>query len=168
MNIRQEKWDDQEEIYQVNQLAFKGHEESKLVDKLRETRAYIPELSLVAEKNNILVGHIMFSHIHIIGGKEWPSLALAPMAVLPAYQGKGIGSALLEEGIKRARAMGFPSIVVLGHKDYYPKFGFSKASHWGVKCPFEVPDESFMAMELYPAALEGKSGTVQYSSAFAV
>ena len=168
MNIRQEKWDDQEEIYQLNQLAFKGPEESKLVDKLRETQAFIPELSLVAVKNNIIVGHILFSHVHIVGRKSWPSLALAPMSVLPAYQGKGIGTALIEEGVKRARAMGFPSIIVLGHKDYYPKFGFKKASKWGVKCPFEAPDEAFMAMELYPAALEGKAGTVQYSKAFAV
>ena len=167
MNIRSEKFEDEEEIYQINQLAFKRHDESKLIDNIRATDAFIPELSLIAEKNNIIVGHILFSHIHIISRKEWPSLALAPMAVLPAYQKKGIGSALIQEGLKRARAMGYPSVIVLGHKEYYPKFGFEKASKWGIKCPFEVPDESFMAKELFTAALDGKRGVVKYSEVFA-
>lgn len=166
MNIRAEKWEDGEEIYQINQLAFKGHDEGKLVDNIRSTDAFIPELSLIAEKNNIIVGHILFSHIHIVSRKEWPSLALAPMAVLPAYQKKGIGSALIQEGLKRARAMGFPSVIVLGHKDYYPKFGFEKASKWGIKCPFEVPEESFMARELFTGALDAKPGIVRYSAVF--
>ena len=168
MNIRAEKWEDEEEIYQLNQLAFKGDEESKLIDNLRTTHAFIPELSLIAEKQSIIVGHILFSLIHIVGKKEWPSLALAPMSVLPAYQQKGIGTALVQEGLKRARAMGFPSVFVLGHKDYYPRFGFSKASKWSVKCPLDVPDEAFMAMELFPAALENKSGTLKYSKAFGI
>lgn len=166
MNIRAEKWEDEEEIYQINQLAFNGHDEGKLVDNIRSTDAFIPELSLIAEKNNIIVGHILFSHIHIMSRKEWPSLALAPMAVLPAYQKKGVGTALIQEGLKRARAMGFPSVIVLGHKDYYPKFGFEKASKWGIKCPFKVADENFMAKELFTAALDGKPGTIRYSEVF--
>ena len=94
------------------------------------------------------------------------SLALAPMAVIPEFQKQGIGTKLIKKGIEQAKELGFDSIVVLGHKEYYPKFGFIRASNWSIKCPFEVPDEAFMAIELTERAFEDKAGTVKYPDEF--
>ena len=88
------------------------------------------------------------------------------MAVIPEYQRKGIESKLIKKGIEKAKELGFDSIIVLGHEDYYPKFGFERASKWNIRCPFEVPDEAFMAIELTEKALEGKAGTVKYPDEF--
>ncbi len=126
----------------------------------------MPELSLVAEMDDKIVGHILFSKIQIVGESIYDSLALAPMAVIPEYQMKGLGSKLVARGLYRAKELGFNSVIVLGHKDYYPKFGFQRASKCGIKCPFKVPDEVFMAIELTENALDGESGIVQYSDEF--
>ena len=88
------------------------------------------------------------------------------MAILPEFQGLGVGSELIKEGMEKAKELGFNSIIVLGHKDYYPKFGFKKASRWKIKCPFKVPDEAFMAIELSDGALEDKAGIVVYPDEF--
>jgi predicted N-acetyltransferase YhbS len=88
------------------------------------------------------------------------------MAVISEYQKKGIGSKLVAKGLEKAKELGFNSIIVLGYKDYYPKFGFQRASRWDIKCPFEVPDEVFMAIELTEKALNGKPGIVQYPDEF--
>ena len=114
----------------------------------------------------------MFSRIWIVedhsgpGNARFETLALAPLAVAPAYQKKGIGGRLIGQGLAAAKELGFSSVIVLGHSGYYPRFGFQKASKWGIKCPFEVPDEVFMALELTPRALSGHAGTVQYPSEF--
>jgi predicted N-acetyltransferase YhbS len=110
----------------------------------------------------------LFSKIKIIGVKEYESLALAPMAVLPKYQKQGIGAKLIKEGLKKAKKIGFDSVFVLGHKDYYPRFGFEKASRWNIKCPFKVPDEAFMAIELSVGALKERSGIVEYPKEFGI
>ncbi len=94
------------------------------------------------------------------------SLALAPVSVLPEYQNKGIGKDLIHKALEQAKELGHQSIVVLGHPEYYPKFGFEKASQWGIEASFEVPDEAFMAIELYKNSLENVSGIVEYSSVF--
>ena len=91
---------------------------------------------------------------------------LAPIAVIPELQKQGIGGKLIKKGIKKAKELEFDSIIVVGHKDYYPKFGFQKASQWGMKCPFEVPDEAFMAIELIVKALENKAGVVHFPQEF--
>ncbi len=172
--IKQETAADYEDVKQVIKAAFANAEHSdknehKLVARLRDSDEYISELSLVAvdKDRNHIVGHILLSKIKIIHDNyAVESLALAPIAVLPEYQHKGIGKRLISEALKIATAIGFKSVVVLGHPDYYPKFGFEKASKWGIKAPFEVPNEAFMAVELKEGALKNASGVVEYPSVF--
>lgn len=164
--IRQEEKKDRKDIYEVNRLAFGQENESKLIDRIRAGSNFVPGLSLVAVTGGKTVGHILFSKIKIIGSSVFKTLALAPMAVVPAFQKQGIGSELVKEGMSRAKELGFDSIIVVGHKNYYRRFGFEGASKWDIKCPFEVPDEAFMAVELTEKALEGKSGTVEYPEEF--
>ncbi|MFA0962800.1 GNAT family N-acetyltransferase [Roseivirga sp. BDSF3-8] len=169
MKIRQEKAEDQSFVYEVNEEAFGRKDEAGLVNALRKDQAFIPELSLVAENDGQLVGHILFTRLEIIQeGHTYPSLALAPMAVLSACQHSGIGSKLIKEGLKRARQAGYRSVIVLGHESYYPRFGFEPASRWGIKAPFEVPDAAFMALPLAEDGLEGVSGTVRYAASFGI
>ncbi len=168
MIIRKEKKEDFNSIYKINEQVFKQKDESELIERIRAGRNFIPELSLVAEENGKLIGHILFSKIKIIGEKEYESLALAPMAVLPEFQKQGIGGKLIKEGLNKARELGFNSVIVIGHKEYYPRFGFERASKWNIKCPFEVPDEAFMAVELNAGALTEKSGIVEYPKEFGI
>lgn len=168
MIIRQEQKKDQTFIKFINDLAFEGENESKLVEGIRETDAFIPELSLVADiGDGEIVGHILFSRISINNETcSHPSLALAPVSVHPEHQLKGIGSKLIREGILRAKKLGHTSIVVLGHPEYYPKFGFIPTSEKGIEPPFDVPREVYMVLELMPNALEHVKGVVKYSSPF--
>lgn len=166
--IREENNKDFNEVYEVIKLAFMNaehtdHNEHNLVNKLRDSEAFVKDLSLVAEDNDKIVGHIMLTKINI-GNNE--SLALAPLSVLPNYQKSGIGSKLIIESHKRAKELGYNSVVVLGHSDYYPRFGYEPASKWGIKAPFEVQDENFMAIELVKDGLKDVSGTVNYAKEF--
>ncbi|MNL62716.1 Acetyltransferase (GNAT) family protein [compost metagenome] len=110
----------------------------------------------------------MFSKIYIVDdqGNRTPSIALAPVAVLPQFQKQGIGTQLIERGLSDARVLNFKSAVVLGHPTYYPKFGFVKAEKWSIKAPFDVPSEAFMAIELVENTLQGIAGTVEYPKEF--
>ena len=170
--IRQETEKDYKLSETVVEKAFKNaehtdHKEHLLVAKLRKGGAFIPELSLVAELDGEIVGHIMLTKLLIENeGSKYDSLALAPVSVVPEHQNKGIGSALISESLKIAKEIGFKSVIVLGHNKYYPRFGFKPASTWGIKAPFDVPDEFFMALELGDGALEDISGTVVYSKEF--
>ncbi|WP_368297951.1 GNAT family N-acetyltransferase [Cytobacillus firmus] len=139
-----------------------------LVKRIRNSDAFIPELFLVALTHaKEIAGHILLSKITIGDGeKAADSLALAPVSVAPAYQGKGIGSQLIRTALYKAKEAGYQSVIVLGHKDYYPKFGFKPASLWNIQAPFEVPDEVFMALELTENALKNTAGVVHYSKAF--
>ena len=166
LKIRTEVEKDHERVCEINNLAFQQEDESRLIENIRKSENFIPELSLVAEIEDQIVGHILFSKVQIIGSSVFESLALAPMAVIPDLQKKGIGTELINKGMKKAKEMGFDSIIVLGHSEYYPKFGFQKASKWNITCPFGVPDEAFMAIELIEKALDGKSGTVKYPDEF--
>lgn len=94
------------------------------------------------------------------------SLALAPLSVMPEFQRKGVGSALIRQGLHNAKDLGYSSVIDLGHADYYPRFGFKPASSWNITCPFPTPDEAFMALELLPHALDGIAGVVEYAPAF--
>ena len=133
-----------------------------MIERIRGSKNFVPELSLIAEKNGKIVGHILLSKIKINGEKEYESLILAPLAVLPELQKQGIGEKLITEGLKKAKELGFSSVIVVGHKDYYPKYGFEKASKRNIKCSFKVPDEAFMAIELNIGALAEKSGIVEF------
>jgi len=165
--LRPEMIDDYASITEVNDLAFCQKNEGQLILRLRGTKKFIPELSLVAEIDSRIVGHILFYPIQIKGDDQvFPSLALAPMAVLPEFQKQGIGSQLVREGLKRARKLGFKSVIVLGHAAYYPRFGFEPASRWGVQPPFEVPDDVFMALELVKDGLKDIQGRVEYPPEF--
>lgn len=172
VTIRQEQKSDYRKTKEVVKKAFLNEEysdkkEHELVKRIRECNAFVPELSIVAVDEEI-VGHIMLSKITIEkDGASVDSLALAPVSVATGHQKKGIGGKLIVAALEKAKGLGYGSVVVLGHPEYYPKFGFKKASEWNIKAPFEVPDEVFMVMELRENALEGVKGIVQYSSAFA-
>ena len=167
LSLRHETVNDYSGIKLVNDLAFGQPVEGKLVDSLRTNPEYIDKLSIVAEKDGQIIGHILFFPIKIKSGDlEYETLSLAPMSVLPEFQGKGVGGRLILKGIEVANKFGFKSVIVLGHKEYYPRFGFKPANQWGVKPPFDVPDEVFMAIELVENSLKGKAGTVQYPKEF--
>lgn len=108
----------------------------------------------------------MLSPVSLTGHADLKIMGLAPMAVAPEHQRKGVGSALVRAGLERCKQLGFGAAVVLGHAGYYPRFGFSPATHFGIGCEYEAPEEAFMAVELQPGYLQGKSGTVRYHSAF--
>ena len=166
-NIRPESESDCSAITEVNGRAFGGPAEGRLVERLRNTPDFIAELSLVAESDGRVIGHILFHPVVIrAGDTEHPALALAPMSVLPEHQKRGIGSRLVEEGVRRAKQLGHKSVIVLGHPEYYPRFGFRRASLWSIKVPFDAPDEAVMALELETDALQGKGGAVEYPVEF--
>lgn len=147
---------------------YSDKKEHILVNRIRKSDAFIPGLSLVAlNQDKDIVGHILLSKIKIVDGDNAVnSLALAPVAVVPEHQKKGIGSQLIHAALKKAKEVGYHSVIVLGHKDYYPKFGFKQASLWNIQAPFEVPNEVFMALELTENSLENVQGVVHYSKAF--
>jgi putative acetyltransferase len=166
--IRPESPADAAAIHEVNHKAFEGSEaEPNLVDALRQTEDFIPELSLVAEENGKIVGHILFSSIHILSaGDQIAALSLAPMAVLPEQQNRGIGSALVRRGLKECQRLGHRIVLVLGHPGYYPRFGFSAKLAQPLGCPYGEPGDAWMALELVPGVLDGVEGTVVYPPAF--
>jgi len=164
MLIRPENESDKDAVYAVNISAFKTSAEARLADDLRE-RAQ-PHVSLVAVENRRIVGHIMFSPVYLPRHPDVKLMGLAPMSVEPEFQRRGIGSALIKTGLKHCRQLGIDAVVVLGHPEYYPRFGFFPSSRFGIDCEYEVPEEVFMTMELNPGSLTGISGTVIYHSAF--
>jgi putative acetyltransferase len=149
----------------VNELAFGRPDEADLVDVLREEAR--PFLSLVAvDEGERVVGHILFTPVTIEGAADGRlELGLGPMAVLPAHQKQGIGSRLVAAGLDECRRVGAGLVVVLGHPEFYPRFGFLPASRLGLRCAWPVPDEVFMALELQPSA-PGAAGLVSYHPAF--
>ncbi|MBC2253598.1 N-acetyltransferase [Listeria welshimeri] len=168
MIIRKEQPQDFQAIRRVNEEAFKGTVEADLIESIRSSDYYQPSLSLVVEAfDGNIVGYLMFSEISLeaAGGSRF-ILALAPLAVLPEYQGSRIGSKLMEEGIRLAREKAYPAIAVLGHADFYPRFGFISSEQFGIRAPFDVPAEYFMLLELYDGSLENLAGTIHYPAAF--
>ena len=165
--IRAETAKDYAAIYEVNQKAFGGEVESRLIEALRKSSQFLSELSLVAEENQKIVGHILFSPAVIDTGKEKaPILALGPMAVIPEFQNQGVGSELVREGLTECKRLGYDVVVLVGHPHFYPRFGFTPARAKGLECTFEVGDEAFMITELVPEALEGMRGVVRYPAEF--
>ena len=165
MNIREEVPSDIEMIWEVNTEAFETEAEASLVNALRNSG--YTYLSLVAETENKVVGHILFTPVELCGNdNKLKIMGLAPMAVLSKYQNKGIGSKLVQAGLERCRSLGYDAVVVLGHPDYYPKFGFAPSVKYGIKSEYEVPDEAFMILELIPGSLKNHEGVVKYHEAF--
>ncbi|MFC2123738.1 GNAT family N-acetyltransferase [Bacteroidota bacterium] len=163
LKIRHETVNDHSGIKKINDLAFGQPVEGVLIDKLRKSPNYNEKLSIVAEIVGGIIGHVLFFPIKIYDGEKYhDSLSLGPMAVVPKFQGKGIGGKLILHGIQVSKDLGFTSVVVLGHKDYYPRYGFKPASGWEISAPFKVPDEAFMARELIVDGLKGITGTVVY------
>jgi len=161
--IRQETAADRAAVAALNDAAFGGSAESALVERLRD--AGLATISLVAVEPEGLVGHLLLSPLEVeMDGRPVRSLALAPMAVALGRQRRGIGSALVREGLRLAREYGWEAVVVLGHPDYYPRFGFSAGLAARLQGPFAGP--AFMALELVPAALAGERGRVAYPAAF--
>jgi putative acetyltransferase len=162
IEIREERADDIAAVRDLNRHAFGQDQESNIVDALRANGAVL--LSLVAILNDRVVGHIMYSPV-IVGGKV-QGAALAPMAVLPEYQRRGIGSKLIEAGNRRLKDAGCPFIVVVGHAEYYPRFGFRPASERGFKCEWDAPNDVFMLLVLDEAKMKGVSGLAKYRHEF--
>jgi putative acetyltransferase len=164
MIIRDEQHADHPAVYAVNSSAFRSPAEANLVDFLRDQVE--PIISLVAEDDNEIIGHILFSPVSLTGHSDARIMGLGPMAVKPEQQGNGIGSALVRAGLAKSRELGFGAVVVLGHTWFYPRFGFTPSSKYGIRCEFDVPEEAFMVIELQPGYLEGRSGTIKYHPAF--
>lgn len=165
ITIRAEKTEDRYAIHRVNELAFGQPNEANLVDALRANA--IPFISLVAVGDEQVVGHISFSPVTVESESgTFAAIGLAPMAVLPEYQNQGIGSQLVREGLKECQRLGHDIVVVLGHPNYYPRFGFAPASLKGLRSEYDVPDEVFMVAELREGALRGRRGLVKYHREF--
>ncbi len=165
--IRKEQPGDEEQIRFVNTRAFGQNAEADIVDTLRRT---CPEgVSLVALRDRIIAGHILFTPAEIVSAKgSFHGMGLAPMSVLPELQRQGIGSALVRAGIEEIRRASQPFIIVLGHPTYYPRFGFVPASRCGITSEYNgVPDEAFMMLVLDESALAGVAGTAKYRPEFA-
>jgi putative acetyltransferase len=165
ITIRPETALDHEAIHRVNRLAFGRDEEARLVDALR--REEYMRLSLVAEVEGEIIGHILFSYLPIITeNRLLPALALAPMAVMPEHQRRGIGSELVRRGLELCREQGYRIVIVVGHPEFYPRFGFSAELATPLVSPFT--GEAWMAAELTPGALAGVTGRVEYPPPFGI
>lgn len=167
MLIRQEQYKDYDKIYSLVKEAFAMAEhadgnEQDLVNALRRGRAYIPELALVAEIDGEPVGHVLFTKAKV--GKS-EVLVLAPLSVRPLYQRQGVGSALITEGHRIAKTLGYQYSLVLGSELYYPRFGYIPAEELGVIVPDGIPSANFMAMKLQANA-QPLNGTVIYAKEF--
>ena len=166
LSIRQEQAEDLSAIRAVNEQAFSQAEEADIVDQLRALGDRV--LSLVAIRGDVIAGHILFSPVIIENnGDVVEGMGLGPMAVLPDFQGQRIGSALVEAGLRTLRDRICPFVVVLGHSQYYPRFGFEPASRHGITCQWEdVPDDAFMALILDESMMRDVSGRALYRQEF--
>ena len=165
LTIRPETPEDQASSHYVNQEAFGRNQESDLVNKLRKRG--VLTISLVAVQEAAVVGHIAFSPVEIASEKSsFGALTLAPVAVLPAHQNKGIGSQLVIAGLDECRRLGHEIIVLAGHPNYYPRFGFVRAYPKDIECEFGIPDEAWMIAELKQGALAGRQGKVRFQPEF--
>ena len=159
-NLVQEAFADEE---------YSDHQEYLLIDRLRKSAAYIPELALLAKDGEDILGYCLFTIAHICReDSSFQTLALAPLAVRPEYQNQGVGRALVYHGLTLAAQMGYGSVIVMGHADYYPKFGFKPAHSFAINVSFDCPAECLMAIELSADSLDGIRGTLEYAPEFFV
>ncbi|GJD17521.1 GCN5-related N-acetyltransferase [Rivularia sp. IAM M-261] len=165
MNIRCEASPDYLKIAEVITSAFGQPNEAKLVEAIRNSENYIPELSLVAEIDGNIVAHVLFSYIHLVSNEILSVLALAPVAVSPQFQNQGIGTALVKYGLEKADELGEALVIVLGHPSFYPRFGFLQSTCYGIKSPFDSPAEAFMVKPLKNYEIK-YTGNVVYPQVF--
>ena len=172
LNIRQETPEDYESVAYIIENAFQfeqfsDHQEQVLVHKLRNSPDFIPELSLVAETDGKVIGHILLTKIAIVNEtSSFRSLALAPVSVFPSFQGQGIGGKLIKAAHKKAANLGFTSVVLLGHDTYYPRFGYEPTHNYGIEFPIDIPEKYCMVRALTKDGLKGVSGLVEYPEEF--
>jgi putative acetyltransferase len=165
LKVRPEIPENQASIHYVNQEAFGRIQEADLVDKLRQRG--VLTVSLVAVQDAAIIGHIAFSPVEITSEESsFGALTLAPVAILPVHQNKGIGSQLVRAGLEECRRLGHEIVVLAGHPNYYPRFGFVRAYPKGIECEFKVPDEAWMIAELKQGALAGRRGKVRFQPEF--
>lgn len=166
MLIRAEQPSDDRGISKTIVQAFSQDNEVRLVQEIRKSDRYIPNLSLVAEIDSIIVGHILFSYIDLVNDDvTYKVLGLAPLAVRSHFQNQGIGSALVREGLAKADAMGECMAIVLGHPHFYTRFGFKPSIQYGIESPFPVP-EDFFTIKTLNTYQNTQKGKVVYPSAF--
>jgi putative acetyltransferase len=161
IQVREEQAGDVAAIRELNRLAFGQDQEGNIVDALRVNGAVT--VSLVATLDGRVVGHILYSPVML---HEIEGAGLAPMAVLPEHQRQGIGSKLVEAGNQKLKQSGCPFIVVVGHPQFYPRFGFKAAGAHGITCEWELPDDVFMVLVLDDAKMAGVSGLAKYRPEF--
>ena len=172
IRIRQETSSDYPAVAEAIKSAYQdvgysNHREQFMVERLRNSDAYIPQLSLVAEVDQEIVGHIMLTKIVIhTQNASFASLALAPLSIVPEFQGKRIGSQLVIEAHRIAKELGYQSIVVLGHANYYPRFGYEPLKKYGLELPFAVREENCMVVSLTENGLAGVTGKIEYAPEF--
>ncbi len=165
--IVEEQPDDVPGIRKVNLAAFNSPGEAKIIDQLRDNCQIF--ISLVAKREDKVIGHILFTPVQIItpDQRALTGMGLAPLAVMPEFHGRGIGTALCREGIERISMLGYPFVVVLGHSGYYPKFGFKPAKQYNITCSFEdVPEEAFMIQVFDAEIMKTVTGTAYYRQEF--
>ncbi len=166
IDIRFETPRDIQRVHDINEKAFGQPAEADLVDRLR--RSCPDAISLVAEEDGLIVGHIMFTPVFINDReRKIRGMGLAPMAVQPRRQRQGIGSRLAEKGLEILRDRGCPYVIVLGHPEYYPRFGFEPASRYGIKSQWEgIPDEAFLILVFNQNTLQNVKGVTRYRNEF--
>ncbi len=173
LRVEPERPGDEPAISRVHAVAFRDADrasdaEVRLVEALRFSEAWVRQLSLVARLDGEVVGHLLFSRAVIAAPTgDVDVLALAPLGVLPGYERFHVGTRLMRAGLAEAHRLCFAAVVVLGHPKYYRRFGFRPAERPGVRAPFPVPTDAWMALELVPGALAGVEGLVRYPPAFA-
>jgi len=172
ITIRQEKTSDYSKVFNLIKEVFEYEEYNEekelfLLDNLRKSDSFIPELSLVAEENDLIIGHILLAKIKINKELEsFDSLALAPMFVLPKKRGQGVAAELIKFAHQKAVKLNYKSVVLFGHENFYNKFGYVEAKNFDISFPFNAPSKNSMAIELVKDGLKGVSGMVKYPKEF--
>ncbi|MHC4666547.1 MAG: GNAT family N-acetyltransferase [Planctomycetota bacterium] len=163
--LRREEIADETAVRVLNEQAFGQPNEANLVDALRERGAAV--LSMVAIDNEQVVAHVLFTEAIVTeANPQFRALCLGPMAVSPTCQRRGIGSRLLQSALDKCRELNYDAVVVIGHPEFYPRFGFVPARLKGIRCEFDVPDEAFTVLELREDALAGRTGLIKYQPEF--